>query len=508
MTSRFEHSERANYLVLAAKQREEKMADHMLLQNEIKGLLPIKMEQINGCKEYYYDISSKHSLGSVVKKGTLNAKKIRFLIESIGKLLEQFHEYMLDTDGICLSEELIYTELPEWKLFFCYFEEEGKQFSESLRKLLQFVIEYVDYKDKEAVKIAYACYQAAMQENFTFTEIEACFDKSKAEKDDIEEQLNYKSKTVQNGYTDRYESSDNRGLDDKESRDLKNKDLNKTLKIGSMAEKESEVVKSSAKRRKEESYSSDIRLVTEPRIQSEVMEEEAEESIYKEGKAKRISCCIIGAGILLTGGLWFVAEEGLFFIPGISNEILPYIMLAIGLGFTAVIFLIFCFKKRKWMENTKLVTKEVVCPYDKKQMKERFEDQEQKENRKKQKEEGQREDEQKEEPVIEKTVLLGYCAEEEHRELFSCQKEFPSIEITEYPFSIGKISSLNQGVIFHEGISRMHCKIQKEKEGYTITDLNSTNGVIVNGQRLMPNETRTLPLESEVKLGILLYIFR
>ena len=98
--------------------------------------------------------------------------------------------------------------------------------------------------------------------------------------------------------------------------------------------------------------------------------------------------------------------------------------------------------------------------------------------------------------------------EEEHRILFSCQEEYPSIEITQYPCSIGKIPSLNQVVISHEGISRIHCSIQKEEEHYTITDRNSTNGVIINGKRLFPNETVELPLESEVVLGILHYIFR
>ena len=76
MISRFEHSEKANYLVLCTEQKEEKMADRMLLQNEIKGLLPVRIERINGCKEYYYDISSKHSLGSIVKKGSLDVPKI------------------------------------------------------------------------------------------------------------------------------------------------------------------------------------------------------------------------------------------------------------------------------------------------------------------------------------------------------------------------------------------------------------------------------------------------
>lgn len=444
MNSRFEHSERANYLVLCTEQKEEKMADHMLLQNEIKGLLPVKIERINGCKEYYYNITSKHSLGSVVKKGSLNVEKIRLLIRAIGELLEQFHDYMLEPGGICLSEELIYTALPEWKLSFCYFEDGEGKFTENLRKLLQFVIEYVDYQDKEAVALAYACFQAAMQENFTFAEIECC-----------------------------------------------------------LAQKE--------KPEKKE-YSPTIRLATEPQIQSEIMEEEAEESTFDEVKARKISCCVIGAGILLTGFLELAAIEGVF------GEISPIFILITGIVFTLIAYLIWGIVKRRWMEQTKLVIKEVEYPFDKKKMGEtennrninhrdiqRKDEQEKNMQRKELPEECH---EDTKESDYGKTVLLGYCAEQEHRTLISCQKEYPSIEIAEYPFSIGKIASLNQAVISHEGISRIHCSIQKEIYGYTITDRNSTNGVIVNGVRLMPNETKELPVGSEVRLGILRYIFR
>lgn len=452
MNSRFEHNERANYLILGMEQKEERMADHMLLQNEIKGLLPVRIERMNGCKEYYYDITSKHSLGSIVRKGSLNVQKIQILIRAIGELLEQFHEYMLEPDGICLSEELIYTVLPEWKLSFCYFEDGEGKFTENLRKLLQFVIEYVDYQDREAVALAYACFQAAMRENFTFAEIEGCLVQTeKAEKKEPE--------------------------------------------------------------KKERSAT--IHLAAEPQIQSEIMEEESEENSFDKAKARKISCCVIGAGILLTGFLELAAIEGVF------GEISPIFILAAGIVFTLIAYLIWSIVKRRWMEQTRLVIKEIEYPFDRKKMEGILEDENNRNTNhrdvqmrnvqeKNMQENKLPKDCQKDSKELNygKTVLLGYCEEQEHRTLISCQKEYPSIEITEYPFSIGKISSLNQAVISHEGISRIHCSIQKGDYGYHITDRNSTNGVIVNGIRLMPNETKELPVGSEVILGILHYIFR
>lgn len=488
MISRFEHSEKAHYLVLCTEQKEEKMADRMLLQNEMKGLLPVKIEWMNGCKEYYYDISSKHSLSSIVKKGSLNVSNIQILIRTIGMILNQFHEFMLEPDGICLSEELIYTSLPEWNLMFCYFEEDGKVFLEKLRKLLQFVIEYVDYQDKEAVALAYACYQEAMQENVTFDRIEDCL--------------------LRKG---RLEESENR------------------TKRGDCAEGEYKKEEVSVQENRRQ-YGG-VRLATEPRILSEVMEEEAEESSFDEEKAKRISCYIIGTGCLLTGVLWLAASEGLFDSFSILSEILPVYIAFAGVVLTLLAFIVWSVIKRQWKEKTRLVTKEIAYPFEQREQKTRSAveeavypskrdkqktEEEREEHQRKSnfsKEYGEKEDREKEREKegIEygKTVLLSYRVEEEHRVLFSCQEGYPSIEIMEFPCSIGKLPSLNQAVIVHKGISRIHCSIQKEEDGsYSITDRNSTNGVIVNGKRLIPNEAADLPMESEIVLGILHYIFR
>ncbi len=489
MISRFEHSEKANYLVLCTEQKEEKMADRMLLQNEIKGLLSVRIERINGYKEYYYDISSKHSLGSIVKKGSLDVPKIRLLIKTIGEILKQFHEYMLEPDGICLSEELIYTTLPEWNLQFCYFEEEGKKFSEKIRKLLQFIIEYVNYQDKEAVTLAYACYQAAMQENFTFAKIENCLFKTERQEIEADKKIEIKKEVLEVAETGKKEEFLT--------------EINKQHNLG-------------------------IRLAAELQIQNEVMEEEAEESSFDAEKAKRISCYIVGGGFLLTGGLWLVAEEGIFYGFDILKNIPSICFPAFGAGVSAVVFIVWAVIKKRWKEKTKLVTKEIQYSFDQNRQKDKIENNHQykEQNQSKKQDLSRKQDlykEQNSDLYIEqsfcqmqdvqekeygKTVLLSYRAEEEHRILFSCQEEYPSIEIMEYPCSIGKMPSFNQAVIVHEGISRIHCSIQKEADGYTITDRNSTNGVVVNGRRLTPNETAELPLESEIILGILHYIFR
>ncbi len=58
------------------------------------------------------------------------------------------------------------------------------------------------------------------------------------------------------------------------------------------------------------------------------------------------------------------------------------------------------------------------------------------------------------------------------------------------------------------GVSRIHAAIDYAPEAPTITDLGSTNGTYLNGQRLMPDQPYLLRYADEVRLGkLILYIY-
>ena len=63
------------------------------------------------------------------------------------------------------------------------------------------------------------------------------------------------------------------------------------------------------------------------------------------------------------------------------------------------------------------------------------------------------------------------------------------IAITKDEFVIGKKESEVDGVIsFNKMISRVHCKINKNGNQYTITDLQSANGTYINKVRIKPHQ--------------------
>ncbi|MEG1992919.1 MAG: FHA domain-containing protein, partial [Acetivibrio sp.] len=106
--------------------------------------------------------------------------------------------------------------------------------------------------------------------------------------------------------------------------------------------------------------------------------------------------------------------------------------------------------------------------------------------------------------VEENTVLLtpkGY---------FLCPvngRDYGDMELSEFPFFIGKLKKKMNGIIESETISRFHAKIEKDENQFYLVDLNSTNGTFLNGERLAIKERYPLFIGDEIKFADVAYNF-
>lgn len=82
------------------------------------------------------------------------------------------------------------------------------------------------------------------------------------------------------------------------------------------------------------------------------------------------------------------------------------------------------------------------------------------------------------------------------------------IELTRFPCTIGKLTGYVDHAIDHPSISRLHARIDKSGDDLILSDLNSTNGLYLNGIRLTPNETRSIEVGDEIRFGSLNYCLR
>lgn len=73
--------------------------------------------------------------------------------------------------------------------------------------------------------------------------------------------------------------------------------------------------------------------------------------------------------------------------------------------------------------------------------------------------------------------------------------------ISSYPVTIGKKSSEVDCCISEQSVSRIHAKIEKVNGKMFIKDMNSTNGTLVNGQRISASTIVEIEKESEIYIG-------
>lgn len=83
--------------------------------------------------------------------------------------------------------------------------------------------------------------------------------------------------------------------------------------------------------------------------------------------------------------------------------------------------------------------------------------------------------------------------------------ESDRFEISKDPFVIGRQEGDVDHVIQAKGISRKHCYISKRNGGYYIYDMQSTNGVTLNGEKIDPEREVLLEAGDTVQIGERVY---
>lgn len=446
------------YLVYENVLNEYNYEIQMMINNRIPGLLKCHMQKVDGKVNLYYDISSKQQMEHVFEKIKMDYGLLKSLFYCIRSLLVQLEEYLLPSQYLMTVPQMIYMNPEQQKFYFCLVPQE-KNTEMPFQKLLEFILEYVDYSDEKAVAAAYACYKRLNQENAAFREIyEEVFGERKVQE---------------------------------ECESQKEETINKVF----------------AETKREQPIEEDEM----PLSDSEIFIDEETESllgnflktargIFEDKGLKMIVFIIIFAivFILAVGSFYKVGKEKLF--------VAALVFLVIG---------VYVIKRRKQpqyaanekldfpmpLEDAYMVNSEDGCEepsvfsgaeYAKSLIgKDTPESVSEKSAGR----------EQIEKPIYGKTVFMENPTQTVMRRLEPSDTRFSAFLIQTYPFVIGKLEGAVDGIVQHETVSRIHCRIDYEEDRYYIVDLNSTNGTLVNGELLEGNEKREIHQGDVLGLG-------
>lgn len=141
----------------------------MLQENQIPSILSISGHGTEEKSVYEYEIGGKISLTQRYSKKKIGAKEMKKFLDVVITLVEDLKEYMLDPDGLILDPEYIFWEKGEY--YFCYVPDGKEEIHIAFHKLMDYFVQWTDYQDVPAVKLAFMLHKETMEENYSLKKI-------------------------------------------------------------------------------------------------------------------------------------------------------------------------------------------------------------------------------------------------------------------------------------------------------------------------------------------------
>jgi hypothetical protein len=469
-----------NYMIITREEaiRTEPYCIRMLEQQRLEGALPLEQRQMNGRHLYYYDITGMQSMHYLLDKSKLSYDKVRRIMRGVLHTLDIAYEFLLPCEDFILKPDFIYLDVMEFTSSLCFLSGYHSEIKEQMNQLLEYLMNKVDYSDKEAVLLVYQLYAASREESFTTMHLYQVLDREFGPPTSFSKQENSAKEVVS---------------------------MQNSLMERPAAMEENQILEKIP-------------------IMLEKVEQEEEKECYPASTYLLSAFCAAIGGLLIILGL----TTGILYDT--YSENIDYSRLA------ALLLVILCLEgylfRKIWdrkNKRSKIITKSeyidprtevdysVISDYRRKpilaaKLQGESVPQLQKVTEPEQKsrlQTGERSEEQEED--YHPTCLLSEVGKITEA-LKLClrpvtDKYYQPILLNEYPFFIGKLKTNVDYCLDQKVISRYHAKITKEEEHYYITDLNSTNGTFINGQMLQTYEKKEIVLGDEISFANISYVF-
>lgn len=138
----------------------------MLSNQDSQVFLPFHIRQLDGNKDYYYDITGKIDFRSLIEKKQADRQVITSVIQFLENVCHVADEFLLDIDRIVLDTACLYVDMDEKQLSAAYLPGWEGDFMEAVKQLTAFLLEHTDHTDQEGVLLVYDFYQMVRREDF------------------------------------------------------------------------------------------------------------------------------------------------------------------------------------------------------------------------------------------------------------------------------------------------------------------------------------------------------
>lgn len=449
-----------SYMILhcGSAQPDKSYQCKLLISNKFEELLHCSLRHVNGEAYFYYDISSRTTLESLYRGRQFSFRQVRELFEQLYGMYCRLGDHFMDETKLVLAPEYIYYDLSRKKYIGLYYPdyEEDKPFE----ALMDYLLEHMDSQDERLADVVYQIYERSEESTFSLRDALRLF----GEQGEI-----------------CTESQDKEG----ETAVFVPSTISASIPASST----------------EDDYN--LRM-EEP---WEVEKGRPPVSKRKNGfSVFLVVLSVLGiAGIIFVYGSYELSDEEMMTLFG-CGALMGVCLLA---GLAGVL------KGGGKKEKTKSVPETFSAEETSRPVSEAVSlegvlcrDVQPVTDMPGKMERGGEERPWEEQESCGNTVFFD-CARIAEYKLYALdRKNKRHIELTKFPYTVGKMIGCVDCVLADDSVSRIHARFEKEGDMIQLIDMNSTNGTYKNGLRLQPQESVEIEPGDEIRFGNLSYCYR
>lgn len=469
--------------------------EQMLLHNHPEGMLPFEVMTEDDEKRYEYGIGDKYTLEEYFRMTSPERENMACVLRQIMEIVYKGREYMLDENDYIIGPDTVFID-ENSEVCLAYFPGYSHDLKDQLRDLAQYFMEIVDYTDESAVMLIYGFYMRTKEKGCSFEELLRCLGNTSDEKKKQEAGTDTKA-AVSPEYDPRSVNSAEMRTDlitDIAGKRSYDRELYEAAGRSTEGQRKTIIKKENRREERQEENKPEnpknfqtkayIQQVTQNAATSRSYEPGIQDRIYEIGKMndpvkpdpnkvfsesplrlKIIGFLLPPAAVLL---LFMLFRSGILLNSDTGKNDMIRSLAAI------ILILGGCFEAERfmWKKFARKLGESIASA---------------------------------EKESEEATVFL-YGNDTAGYPFSLVSDDQPAINVSHFPFFVGKDSRHCDYVMADQiGISRYHLKIDRDGEDFTISDLNSTNGTFINGERLAPHLPHKIRRGDELRIGKCIY---
>ena len=145
--------------------------EKLMFRKEYQGILPMEKCYINGCGQYWYNISGKQALDAYCRMHSINHGFFETLILRICSQLEVLEWNLIDSNCLVVDPELIFVNSSGEEISFVLYPDTKGSILDELQQLMEYLLTKLNHGDNDGVHQAYEIYNLVITGGYSVADL-------------------------------------------------------------------------------------------------------------------------------------------------------------------------------------------------------------------------------------------------------------------------------------------------------------------------------------------------